>query len=228
MLLPALSKAKQKAARTACLNNLKQLLLATHLYAGDSEDYLPWSNRGLDLPGWAYDVSNPTFVTNDMANQLALLKKGQLYPYAGDPAIYRCPADRTNGALGSLFRARPEVVTSYEMNEVVVEYGQRTNTFKLGQFPASAFLFFEPDENLPDTFDEANAPPCKILPTARHGPGPLGQFGGSVTFLSQRQWFDEAGQFHGWAANIPLSALPNRFWCNPNDPKGVNPLHPHP
>ena len=38
MLLPALSKAKQKAQQTYCLNNLKQLSLAFTLYQGDFND----------------------------------------------------------------------------------------------------------------------------------------------------------------------------------------------
>lgn len=41
MLLPALGKAKEKANAAACLNNLKQWGLATQLYAGDNEDFLP-------------------------------------------------------------------------------------------------------------------------------------------------------------------------------------------
>jgi prepilin-type N-terminal cleavage/methylation domain-containing protein len=38
MLLPALSKAKEKALRTLCINNQKQLLLAHIIYVGDSND----------------------------------------------------------------------------------------------------------------------------------------------------------------------------------------------
>jgi len=41
LLLPVLSSAKAKAKRTACLNNLKQVNLGMHLYAGDNSDKLP-------------------------------------------------------------------------------------------------------------------------------------------------------------------------------------------
>ncbi|WP_176012011.1 type II secretion system protein [Victivallis sp. Marseille-Q1083] len=46
MLLPALSKAKQKAINIKCLGNLKQLGLASIMYAGDNNEYFPqatWS-----------------------------------------------------------------------------------------------------------------------------------------------------------------------------------------
>jgi hypothetical protein len=41
MLLPALAKAKASAARTRCGSNLKQIGIATHMYADDSNDRLP-------------------------------------------------------------------------------------------------------------------------------------------------------------------------------------------
>ena len=43
LLLPALSKAKERAKRASCLNNLKQFGVAMVLYAGDQADRLPGS-----------------------------------------------------------------------------------------------------------------------------------------------------------------------------------------
>jgi prepilin-type N-terminal cleavage/methylation domain-containing protein/prepilin-type processing-associated H-X9-DG protein len=43
MLLPALSKAKQKAKSIACVNNMRQMSLASRLYADDSEGRFPYT-----------------------------------------------------------------------------------------------------------------------------------------------------------------------------------------
>src|ERR1051325_7716781 len=48
MLLPALSNAKEKAQRTYCVGNNKQLGLAMHMYANDYGDRLPYPNWGND------------------------------------------------------------------------------------------------------------------------------------------------------------------------------------
>ena len=63
MLLPALSKAKQKAQQTKCMNNLRQIGLATLMYLGDNEEkfpgcysitpqvYMVWAPRILTMMG---------------------------------------------------------------------------------------------------------------------------------------------------------------------------------
>ena len=46
MLLPALARSKMTAKRIACVNNMKQLALATAMYLGDNEGYYPDSAGG--------------------------------------------------------------------------------------------------------------------------------------------------------------------------------------
>lgn len=54
MLLPALAKAKEKAKRTQCANNLKQFSLSMRLYADDNSDKLPSCPDG--ETGWVWDM----------------------------------------------------------------------------------------------------------------------------------------------------------------------------
>lgn len=53
MLLPALSKAREKARSISCVNNLKQIGLAVFLYASDYDEYI--------VPGEAKKPNNPWY-----------------------------------------------------------------------------------------------------------------------------------------------------------------------
>jgi prepilin-type N-terminal cleavage/methylation domain-containing protein/prepilin-type processing-associated H-X9-DG protein len=53
MLLPALAKAKDKAVRAKCMSNVKQLCIATFIYAQDNKDRCPDSMAG---QYWPWDV----------------------------------------------------------------------------------------------------------------------------------------------------------------------------
>jgi len=50
MLLPALAKAKAKGQATLCINNVRQLSLATQLYASDNGENLPNTGQANDDP----------------------------------------------------------------------------------------------------------------------------------------------------------------------------------
>lgn len=46
LLLPALSKAKERAHRTVCKNNIKQISLGAIMYAMDNREKFPYANMG--------------------------------------------------------------------------------------------------------------------------------------------------------------------------------------
>jgi prepilin-type N-terminal cleavage/methylation domain-containing protein len=58
MLLPALSKAKEKSKITSCKNNIRQSGLALAMYAGDNNDRLP--RNDVDPTSWAWDFNTNT------------------------------------------------------------------------------------------------------------------------------------------------------------------------
>ncbi len=53
LLLPTISRVKNRASQVVDVNNLKQLITTLHLHASDNRDILPW-------PNWAAgDHPNP-------------------------------------------------------------------------------------------------------------------------------------------------------------------------
>src|SRR5437762_9871868 len=46
LLLPALSRAKDQALLTSDLNNIRQIMLASQMFALDNEDFLPYPSWG--------------------------------------------------------------------------------------------------------------------------------------------------------------------------------------
>jgi len=92
MLLPALAKAKEKAITIQCQNNVKQITLGTHMYVGDSADYLPepnWNSPWLKK-GWLYDATlgAPPDITSPRwsTNIAKAYETGLLYANIGSPA----------------------------------------------------------------------------------------------------------------------------------------------
>jgi prepilin-type N-terminal cleavage/methylation domain-containing protein len=64
MILPALARAKAKAIRTTCMNNVHQIELAMFVYCGDYKDKLPeWNSP---VVNWAWDI--PTTMADALLN----------------------------------------------------------------------------------------------------------------------------------------------------------------
>ncbi len=75
MLLPALSKARERSRGAVCMNNLRQLTLAFMMYVQDNEEYFPpsyyttyeedvcWDFHGTDMDEtWTYQTWNPGLI----------------------------------------------------------------------------------------------------------------------------------------------------------------------
>jgi len=99
MLLPALSKAKTKAYGIFCMNNGKQMITATHLYANDFNQLLfPNPDRDSEVRDyWIWMQGNALVpLTAQIEANMRDPKKAMLAPYlGGNIAVYKCPADKT-------------------------------------------------------------------------------------------------------------------------------------
>jgi prepilin-type N-terminal cleavage/methylation domain-containing protein/prepilin-type processing-associated H-X9-DG protein len=117
MLLPALSRAKNKANTTTCLNNLKQLQVCHLMYAGDNNDFIPpneESNTTSYTNSWI--AGNARTDTTD-----ANIRAGVLFTYNTSVKVYVCPSDRSKTQvtmMGSVDRFRHYSMSSPMGNSI--------------------------------------------------------------------------------------------------------------
>jgi len=176
-----LSTAKAKGNQTSCMSNLRQLVMAAHMYAADYDSKLvpnatyryPFGPTNTWLLG---DMKFPLESTN-----VTLIRQGKLFPYASNEKIYRCVADQSR--TGAIPRVR-----SYAMNgwmgsrsmESFSTSGTRFRTFVKESEMAVAgastlWLMMDEDEASIDdawflvTMDDSL--PFASLPSGRHRKG---------------------------------------------------------
>ncbi len=111
LLLPALSKARDKGIQTDCLNNLKQFAVGTQMYTMDNKQRLCRSNP-TRKDGWIFGEQQ-----SEGSSMYTLYPaQGALYQHIGDEKVYVCEADTND------FNA------TYALNSQVG--GKKLNLFK--------------------------------------------------------------------------------------------------
>src|ERR1017187_7958431 len=88
MLLPALARAKQKAQRISCINNLKEVGTAYRIWANDNGDKFP-AQQTVALGGWSDYISSSTTMGLYTYYNFTLMQNemGQ------SPKVVMCPSD---------------------------------------------------------------------------------------------------------------------------------------
>jgi prepilin-type N-terminal cleavage/methylation domain-containing protein len=209
LLLPALSRAKERGQRTSCLNNLRQIMLATHMYADDNTGYLPFPNSFHSDPvgpGWLYNG------TNDLA-QPQKVETGQLWEFLKVRKVYLCPIDYSP-TYGDPPVPRPQQLSSYCMNSVAHDFGRtHYDTLKLGTIRPDGVCYWETDSGpyaeLSAWNDGCNQPVPREGLTTRHGQG-----GDVACFDSHVEWWKQEG------FNLESDNAPGLLWCSPTTADG--------
>jgi prepilin-type N-terminal cleavage/methylation domain-containing protein/prepilin-type processing-associated H-X9-DG protein len=106
ILFPVFAKARERATRTACLNQMKQIGTALMMYGSDYDDKLPPRGNGNGVVN---------FVDNAAAEPNFL---GSLVPMLGTTEIFACPTALPDANPG--FRPYKKNDTSYFGNAVVM------------------------------------------------------------------------------------------------------------
>jgi len=102
ILIPTLNRAKEQGKRAACLNNLRQLVLAWTLYADDNDDKIVNGNTSTgsankDGTCWVYWPGRSA----PEQQRIDDLERGLLFPYVPDIKLYKCPTGARSRRSGT-------------------------------------------------------------------------------------------------------------------------------
>jgi prepilin-type N-terminal cleavage/methylation domain-containing protein len=236
LLLPALATAKAKAMRVICINNEKQMVLATSMYATDNTDYLAFPNWddgvALKTPaagGWLYTVIDGGIPDTGPGgayekDQITAYKGGLWFQYMPNPKTYLCPVDIKSptwlappGALNH----RNNRMSSYVMNGSANNFTTSTTsnpywTCKITDaWSPMCYLLWEPDENRngPDSPGSFEFNDAANFPRIINGEG-IGRLhdkkGGSIVALAGHVQFisQEAFDRESQSAGLPYAPGP--------------------
>ena len=194
MLLPALAKAKDRAQRTRCLNNIKQLQLGWIMYCDDNGDRIPPNNTGgvYGIPGaeaWVYGwVPTDISPTN--------IQLGVMYKYNPALGTYVCPTDNWKVSRGGL--SYP-TTRSFSMVSALGGAGTVKSLTINDPKPVKALVFVEEQENrtASDNFINDGNIGLRQYPSTEWGDLPAQRHAGATVSM-----VDGHAEFWKWKSKI--------------------------
>jgi prepilin-type N-terminal cleavage/methylation domain-containing protein len=209
LLLPALSKAKQKALGIQCVNNLKQHQLGWLLYSGDHEDKVmncggstvielnpnaPAAQPGNSHANWVLGTVDQGNAANQhcSTNELCI-QKGLLFPYMKSLGPYKCPADLKTGPGGVL------TVRSYSMNVWVGTMdpiGETDPTGASANIATSGYRYFKKQSDI--------LHPTMVWLTLDENSGTIND-GVAKVWPTGNQWVDSPAHYHNAAGGLSFA-----------------------
>jgi prepilin-type N-terminal cleavage/methylation domain-containing protein/prepilin-type processing-associated H-X9-DG protein len=154
MLLPALSKAQEKALSISCVNNMKQFGLAHNMYSTDNKQYL--------APSYMYTTGR---------NQL-YWHPDLVMTYAGDEAIFTCPGADTDFFIDMADARRPPGTKKWSRHygrlEPLIGAIGNDNPFSGSCYKLSAFKKPSRSINMSDGKDHSYWSDTMVAPTSEN------------------------------------------------------------
>ncbi|MGC8977504.1 MAG: type II secretion system protein, partial [Candidatus Ratteibacteria bacterium] len=141
MLLPALSRARERARQASCLNNLKQLGLSIMMYIQDYDDYFP--DNCLTLSGWGGPPAPNAGPTNTYPTWSARLYYNG---YIKDVDMFMCPSyiERRRGVANEWLNGKFVGARDYAINAYLSTWGfAQKRKLILVKYPSRTILLAE-------------------------------------------------------------------------------------
>jgi prepilin-type N-terminal cleavage/methylation domain-containing protein len=218
LLLPALSRAKDKAHNSIDWSNNKQIMLALNMFTGDHEEYLPhptWGSNGAGQTGWAYAGSLPEKNTGYQAGSRCNVPAHNwngttaMTAYSGNPGIAGLAKQLAgqyesfkHGQLGNYLGNNPQVLMCPK--DKATSTGTNSKLFlqrpiKITSYTWNGNIIYFHNKPSPAS-GGSNFTPLKVRKISATDPGDIVQW---ETDDTTPFWFNDAG-------NKPLEGISQR------------------
>ena len=202
MLLPALSRARQKATGIACINNEKQLAIASMLYVAENRDFFPPNGAGDPnvnltnppanyVPKYWVEGRDGNNLVDASASSLVNPRVSLLAPYLPARGSFKCPGDRYTEMVAGRRQTNPRT------------YGQNpwVNWADEAPYPTSALGDDRTYRNFRKTGDVVNSGDA-FLHGEIHPKGICRPFFGVNMATSSGGAYHVPGNYHGRNSNF--------------------------